>query len=115
MKNAKKAAAEFKKAEIITADGISWYQTSPRSTFGMRLAYGQRVFAGPNDTPLYNCNGFDIMYKVICMDVDGIPKDVTSQDCVNECPFGYGIRADGKILYGTRAKEWIEKSINTND
>lgn len=37
------------------------------------------------------------------MDVDGIDK--------GEAPFGYGVRADGKILPGPKAQEWIKKSI----
>ena len=41
------------------------------------------------------------------MDVDGINK--------GEEPFGYGIRADGKILVGSRAQQWIEKSIQDKD
>ena len=28
-----------------------------------------------------------------------------------EDPFGFGIRADGKILNGKRADEWLKKSI----
>ena len=41
------------------------------------------------------------------MDVDGIDK--------GEAPFGYGIRADGKILTGKRADEWMEKSIQDKE
>ena len=39
--------------------------------------------------------------------------DSTSEcdDIRDICPFGYGIRADGKILNGKRAEEWLEKSI----
>ena len=29
--------------------------------------------------------------------------------CGNECPFGYGVRADGKIVPGTKALYWLEK------
>ena len=35
--------------------------------------------------------------------MDGINKD--------EDPFGYGIRADGKIFLGARAQEWLQKLI----
>ena len=28
-----------------------------------------------------------------------------------EDPFGFGIRSDGKLLLGTRALEWLNKSI----
>ena len=48
-------------------------------------------------------NGFDMVYRVVCLDVDGFDKEENS--------FGYGIRADGKILTGKRADEWINKSI----
>ena len=41
------------------------------------------------------------------MDIDGIGK--------GEDPFGYGIRADGKILTGKRADEWLEKNIQDKD
>ena len=39
--------------------------------------------------------------------IDGINK--------GEDPFGYGIRADGKIYYGARATEWMNKKIQKND
>ena len=57
-------------------------------------------------------HGFDASYKAVCIDVDGIPKAATSDNCVNECPFGYGIRYDGKIIAGARAQEWIAKEID---
>ena len=41
------------------------------------------------------------------MDVDGINT--------GEEPFGYGIRADGKIITGQKADEWINKSIQQGD
>ncbi len=46
-------------------------------------------------------------YKVFCIDIDGINQ--------GEDPFGYGIRADGKIMRGARAEEWLEKSIEHKD
>ena len=45
--------------------------------------------------------------------MDGIP-DGGSENCDDKkdiCPFGYGIRVDGKIYAGKRAKEWLEKSL----
>jgi hypothetical protein len=45
------------------------------------------------------------------MDVDGIHPNANDKDCVNECPFGYGVRANGKVLFGARAEEWLNKSI----
>ena len=49
---------------------------------------------------------FDIAYKIYCIDVDGFNK--------GEDPFGYGIRADGKILNGKRAEEWQIKTLQKN-
>mgnify|MGYP006916097546 CR=1 FL=1 len=74
----------------------------------------QRLFGGYGLTCIgagnSNC-GLDSIYKIFCVDIDGIPDNVTKTDCVNECPFGYGIRADGKIMNGKRADEWLEKDI----
>ncbi|MBQ8847711.1 MAG: type II secretion system protein [Candidatus Gastranaerophilales bacterium] len=50
-----------------------------------------------------NTNNFYDKYKVFCFDVDGINK--------GEAPFGYGIRIDGKVIPGARAKEWALKSV----
>lgn len=52
-------------------------------------------------------NGFDRIYKIFCIDVDGINK--------GEDPFGYGVRTDGKMLVGNRALEWIEKTVQQQD
>jgi len=60
------------------------------------------------DTPI-------AVYKTFCIDIDGIPTNATVDDCVNECPFGYGIRVDGKILNGTRASEWLKKDIQEKE
>jgi len=51
-------------------------------------------------------NGFDRIYKVYCIDIDGVNQ--------GEDPFGYGIRADGKILNGTKADEWLDKANQEN-
>ena len=48
----------------------------------------------------------------MCNDIDGIPSNATQDDCINECPFGYGIRYDGKIIAGKRAQEWLERDVN---
>ena len=52
-------------------------------------------------------DGFYTVYKLICVDIDGIDK--------GEAPFAYGIRRDGKILNGARADEWLQKSIQEKD
>ena len=102
---------------IVTTDGIHFYESGPERTFGSNSSAWNaeegkpadetrttRTFAGPNDTPYFkDINGFDISYKYFCMDIDG-PN-------TGEAPFGFGIRADGKILNGARADEWLKKSI----
>ena len=52
-----------------------------------------------------------------CIDVDGIPAggSANCDDKKDICPFGYGIRVDGKIVTGARANEWIAKSIQKED
>ena len=91
-------------AEIVTPDNITYYQVGPASHFGSIMDDGRRFFS-PVGGPVthYDVDGFDRIYKVLCVDVDGIGK--------GEAPFGYGVRADGKILPGPKAQEWIKKSI----
>ena len=117
--------------ELITSDNIYFYQTAPKITFGIRWAdaspslkadcqdpaFYQAYKPNCDYTPLFAAkssavtddNDFGGVYKVLCIDIDGRPSNATEDDCVNECPFGYGIRADGKILTGARAQEWLEK------
>ena len=102
---------------IISSDGIHYYESGPERTFGSNhegwdadekrpvrdnLA---RAFAPPGEmNPHFkDSNGFDSNYKIFCMDIDE-PNE-------GEIPFGFGIRADGKILNGARADEWMNKSI----
>ena len=111
------------KAEITTVDNISYYQSQPECVFGISRAdekfynkdsvsedelkrgMANRLFG--NKTGYINVGNFDEIYKVFCMDVDEIDK--------GEDPFGYGIRADGKILTGARADEWINKSLQKGE
>ena len=114
-------------AEITTSDDIIYYQISPENPFGVLwmvgdmhkdgcyYAFGEeacktsvRLFSPPNG-PIYHQdgNGFDRVYKVFCMDIDGIDN--------GEDPFGYGIRADGKVLFGARAEQWLQKSIQEKE
>ena len=95
--------------EIVLSDGIIFYQASPQITFGVYDSENTRLFSptGAEAITYHDEFGFDAAYKIICMDVDGINK--------GEEPFGYGIRADGKILVGSRAQQWIEKSIQDKD
>ena len=118
----KTRSASLSKAQHIVTDDNVWYlELAPGTTFGYSVNIGNnkiaRFFSSPSQNPptYYDSNGFDVMYKVLCMDIDGVPDNATSTDCVNECPFGYGIRADGKILNGARADEWLTKSIQDKD
>ena len=99
-------------AEIITTDGVAYYQSN-KVQFGS-IQSNLRYFSPPDQFPANYAdeNGMDIAYKIYCIDVDGIPDDVTEADCKNECPFGYGIREDGKILPGARADEWLKKDFH---
>lgn len=119
-------------AEIVTSDGITYYQTSA-APFGISVVdiYTQ---SPAGKTPLVWCkennaannpqgiteeglenycnsrlygeggadeNNFMVIYKMFCMDVDGINN--------GEPPFGYGIRTDGKMIFGPRTQQWLEK------
>ena len=104
-------------SEIITADNVVFYQTSAVPFGGStKLIYAsdgeciqgdnctRRLFGGNIHV---DENGFDTIYKIFCIDIDGIEE--------GEDPFGYGIRYDGKILTGARASEWLQKSIQEKD
>lgn len=133
MEDAKKNADEMCKLiqsaigeEIKTTDNIIYFQAVPTLPFGVNwktalmkneeYASEDAVNAACNvycEKRLFNSGihidnfGFDRIYKVFCMDIDGINQ--------GEDPFGYGIRADGKILTGKRADEWLEKSIQDKE
>ena len=94
--------------DIITSDGISWYEVNPAMTFGMEDS-GSRVFANPNSSTVKfpDANGFDGAYKVYCIDVDEIGEGAD--------PYGYGIRADGRIISGALADRDINESIINNE
>ena len=78
---------------VPVADCQNWVETVGKKT----RAFGEYVDA----------SGFSSMYKIFCMDIDGIGE--------GEAPFGYGIRGDGKILNGARAEEWLAKSIQEKE
>lgn len=92
------------KDEITTTDGIVFYQGTATAPFGVKDGTKRRFSSPLQETPsYYDASGFDTAYKVFCMDVDGLNNGETA--------FGYGIRADGKILIGAKAEEWFNKSI----
>lgn len=101
--------------EILTVDGISWFETNPKITFASKKS-GIRIFGTADGSTIQfrDKSGFDAAYKVFCFDVDGIdPKPEAGKEdvAISEPPFGFGIRADGKILSGKRADEWALKSV----
>ena len=109
---------------IVSADNVAFYEVNPSMKFGSggnkTLCSGitgtfPRYFSPPSTFPAiyHDQNGMEINYKVYCIDVDSIPTTAdTKCDDVNDiCPFGYGIRADGEILTGKRADEWLNKSF----
>ena len=106
--------------EIVTSDNIVFYQTTPSIPYGILWGDSTELLTGSTagcgdtcyTTRLFfdghtTVEGFDRIYKIFCMDVDGVDY--------GEEPFGYGIRADGKILTGKRADEWMEKSIQDKE
>jgi len=101
--------------EIVLSNNMSYYMLDSGNHFGSNLydvpglhfrAYNLNSYTG---FPFYS------LYKIFCMDIDGTPENATETDCVNECPFGYGIRVDGKVLIGKRASEWFKKTIQDKD
>ena len=104
-----------KNNQIVTTDGIVYYQTWPHSPFGIRntegcgwdeeanrcLNAGERVFIN------YKRNNMYAIYTGICIDIDGADK--------GEDPFGYALRVDGKLVLGARAKEWLEKILQDKE
>ena len=100
--------------EIITTDDISFWITSPNIPFGVTIKQAHENSGFNLSTSnirqfvdYLSPSGFVYSYRIFCMDIDGINK--------GEDPFGYGIRADGKILTGARADEWMKKSIQKGD
>ncbi|MBQ4647223.1 MAG: type II secretion system protein [Candidatus Gastranaerophilales bacterium] len=93
--------------EIIMPDGVTIYLTSPGNYFGHSSATQFDTYR--------NSDGLRVLHKVLCMDIDGTPEEATDTDCVNECPFGYGLRIDGQMLSGVKADEWLKKSVQGND
>ena len=105
---------------ITTTDNIQYYEATLNNPFGCKIGDEANPCVNIGDwtgngKPIY---GYDStrdyvitdsgiktlrLYKIFCIDIDGINK--------GEDPFGYGIRADGKIKPGTRAKEWLEKGF----
>lgn len=74
--------------------------------FGATDATKNRLYHSPASNQAPDCsdkNGFDGAYYIVCIDIDEVGQEQAS--------FGYAIRADGKIVNGARAEEWLEKSL----
>ncbi|MBQ4645881.1 MAG: type II secretion system protein [Candidatus Gastranaerophilales bacterium] len=102
------ATAQANTARVVSSDNVTWFEASQTTTFAS-VSGGKRIFAPPKaeDVQFKDGNGFDSAYKVYCFDIDGISS--------GEAPFGYGIRADGRVVHGTRAEAWTNRSIQDND
>ena len=81
--------------EIVLNDNTIIYTINPHYHFGSLI--------NGSDKRLFNLCSNEKRYKFVCMDIDGINQ--------GEDPFGYALRADGKIIYGARATAWIKASI----
>ncbi len=80
---------------VKTQDGIYW--ALPKDTFsGLKTSSQMKNVTNYNTIPAY--------YAVICMDVDGQG---------GEKSFGFGIRRDGKVVAGERAKEWLQEGTTS--
>lgn len=108
----------IKSPQIVSSDSISWFEANPQYTFGeyypgttVRLFTAPANSGGATGVPgraeLRDKFGNDAVYKVICFDVDAYGS--------GERPFGYGIRADGKIIPGKRADDWLLKAAQKNN
>ena len=102
------------KAQIITPDGVTFYETNQPYHFASKWTTtgtstnnpdvgGQLLFNSAIAKTGSSDAGFNEIYKPFCIDIDGIGK--------GEAPFAYGIRFDGKVVMDQRAKEWLSKSI----
>ena len=89
-------AADKSDVNIKTQDGIYW--SLPKESFSGKAG----------DNQVKNLEGvyasIPSYYAVICMDVDGPNGDA---------PFAFGIRRDGKVIAGARAKQWLQEGTTT--
>ena len=103
---------------IVLKDGTVIYESNVTYTYGMtttNFPTGRHF----DDEDMANCKddsvGIKKIYKIFCIDIDGVPtNDKGYWVCGNQCPFGYGVRIDGKILPGKRATEWLNKANKQN-
>ena len=86
-------------AEIITSDGVTIYTVNPKWHFGSKIPGSEKR--------LFNLCSEQERYKYYCIDIDGIGE--------GEDPFGYAVRADGKVFLGSRAQAWMERDIQQDE
>ena len=105
-------------AGVITDDKINFFESNTKAPFGISIKklYETVGIESPYDDSRRQFGGYypdpenptiDPIYKIFCMDIDGINE--------GEDPFGYGIRADGKVFFGAKANEWLQKSIQEKE
>ena len=90
------------KAEIVLSDDTAIYTINPYWHFGSKTNTGSA-----EEKRLFNLCSDQKRYKFICVDIDGLNQ--------GEAPFGYALRADGKIIYGAKANAWIKASVQAKD
>lgn len=73
--------------KFITQDGIFWWG-----------------FDYDFDTTGTKVNNIRVDYSVVCVDVDGQG---------GENAFAFGIRNDGKVIVGNKAREWLKEGANS--
>ena len=111
---------------VLASDNIYYFEQNLRNPFGCIIygtdsnactdiskplgSAGDRLYGYESKDDYKNCtNTIQTLtyYKRFCIDIDGLNK--------GEDPFGYGIRVDGKIILGERAKEWLEKGFQKRE
>lgn len=90
-------AADLSDVNVATQDGIYW--SVPKDSFSGKASDPQ----GGTLTGVYS--KIPSYYAVLCMDVDG-PG--------GEDAFAFGIRRDGKVIVGARAKTWLQEGTKTS-
>jgi len=96
------AQSQVSGGEIITSDGIIYYNASPGTHFNATIGGVTKGFLNAVDT-----DGNLRCMKVLCFDIDGLGT--------GEAPFAFGVRVDGRIYLGTRANEWVKKEVSRNE
>lgn len=87
---------ELTDVNVATQDGIYW--SLPQESFSGNSSTNQAKTL----TNIYS--KIPAYYAVICMDVDGYG---------GEEAFAFGIRRDGKVIAGARAKAWLKEGTTT--